>query len=86
MMAKVDAECDRCLCQPVCDRYKATGGVKTCEHFKEERRGKWKKAHIAGYLKCSCCEDAFIREGWPENGKWSHCPNCGADMRGAEDG
>ena len=32
-MAKVDVECDRCLCRPVCDRYKATGGVKTCEHY-----------------------------------------------------
>ena len=42
--------------------------------------GRWKKAHIAGYLKCNCCEDAFIYEEWLKSGKWSYCPNCGAKM------
>ena len=47
--------------------------------------GRWKKSHIAGYLKCNKCEDAFIFEEWLESGKWSYCPNCGAKMdRGEE--
>ena len=44
--------------------------------------GRWEKAHIAGYLKCSCCKDAFIYEEWLESGKWNYCPNCGAKMDG----
>ena len=49
--------CEKCDHKAVCSIYRATGGVKSCEHHKEERRG-----------------------------KWNVCPNCGADMRGAEDG
>ena len=49
--------------------------------------GRWEKAHIAGYLKCNCCKDAFIYEEWLESGKWGYCPNCGAKMDGGnEDG
>jgi hypothetical protein len=44
--------------------------------------GRWEKAHIAGYLKCNCCKDAFIYEEWLESGKWNYCPNCGAKMDG----
>lgn len=44
--------------------------------------GRWQKAHIAGYLKCNRCEDAFIYEEWLESGKWNYCPNCGAKMDG----
>lgn len=44
--------------------------------------GRWKKAHINGYLKCNHCEDAFIYADWLESGKWNYCPNCGAKMRG----
>lgn len=77
-MAKVDAECDRCLCQPVCDRYKATGGVKTCEHFREDRKGKWIKR--GNEKKCSFC--GFIY--YSNNDDWNGCPNCLADMRGGK--
>lgn len=48
--------------------------------------GRWEKAHIAGYLKCNCCKDAFIYEEWLESGKWSYCPNCGAKMDGEGNG
>ena len=44
--------------------------------------GRWEKAHISGYLKCNCCNDAFIYEEWLESGKWNYCPNCGAKMDG----
>jgi hypothetical protein len=77
--------CDNCIHKPVCSIYRATGGKKQCEHYKEERKGEWKKANIAGYLKCSRCEDAFVYEEWLKDGRWSYCPNCGADMRGTED-
>ena len=43
---------------------------------------KWEKAHIAGYLKCNSCKDAFIYEEWLKSGKWNYCPNCGAKMDG----
>lgn len=29
--------CNNCIHQPVCGKFRATGGVKKCEHFKEER-------------------------------------------------
>ena len=48
--------------------------------------GRWEKAHIAGYLKCNCCKDAFIYEKWLESGKWNYCPNCGAKMDGDGNG
>ena len=44
--------------------------------------GRWDKAYIAGYLKCSCCNDAFIYKEWIESGKWNYCPNCGAKLDG----
>ena len=48
----------------------------------EAVHGRWRKAYLAGYLKCNRCEDAFIYEEWLKSGKWNYCPNCGADMRG----
>ena len=34
--------CNSCIHAPVCGKYKATGGqVDKCEHFREERRGRW---------------------------------------------
>lgn len=44
------------------------------------KRGRWVKAHIAGYLKCNCCNDSFIYKEWLEGGKWKYCPKCGAKM------
>lgn len=78
--------CDNCICQPVCAKYTATGGhVNKCEHFKEERKGKWvwKPTNYWTYiLTCSLCSRT---ENAAEDCKY--CPNCGADMtRGAEDG
>lgn len=31
--------CDNCIHKIVCSKYIACGEVKTCEHFKEERKG-----------------------------------------------
>lgn len=76
--------CDNCMHKPVCSKYRATGGVKTCEHHKEERRGHWVEIpkDMMGYewgCRCSLC-------GCYQNGKNNYCANCGADMRGAADG
>lgn len=78
--------CNNCTHKIVCGKFRATGGVRECEHHEEERRGKWEKAYIPGHLRCSCCKDAFICADWLVSGKWNVCPNCGADMRGKKDG
>ena len=82
------AACDNCLHKPVCGKFQATGGhVRECEHFREDRKGKWLWGNIRPktYLrKCSTCggEAYYCGTGC----SYKFCPNCGADMRGAEDG
>ena len=44
--------------------------------------GKWEKAEYNGFLRCDQCKDVYINEEWLEDGKWNHCPNCGAKMDG----
>lgn len=77
--------CDNCMHKPVCSKYRATGGVKTCEHHKEERRGEW--AHLGGdEWCCTACGEVITTEGSWEKPKKKFCYECGADMRGAADG
>lgn len=83
--------CNNCIHQPVCAKYTATGGhVRECEHFKEERRGKWKHIHIVTsteYFTVATCSVCGNREGLYINGRnpwYNFCPNCGADMRPTE--
>lgn len=78
--------CNNCIHKAVCGKYRATGGVKACEHHKEERRGRWEKSEYSGFVRCSCCKDVYICEEWLEDGKWNGCPNCLADLRGTENG
>lgn len=50
-------------------------------------KGKWIKTNdyvtcaygCIDYVKCSCCKNDSLEEG-------DYCPNCGADMREADDG
>jgi uncharacterized paraquat-inducible protein A len=70
----------------LCNKYIATGGVKSCEHFKEERKGRWERviptksaAKWSTKVSCSVCH----RQGYTHH---RYCPHCGADMRGKEDG
>lgn len=70
--------CENCGHKPVCDRFKATGGVKACEHHIEERRGHWIRR--GNERKCSCCGFIYFSNDAGFNG----CPNCLADMRGEE--
>lgn len=86
--------CDNCGCQPVCSIYRATGGVKSCEHHKEERQCDWCKP---GKEVCGTCRKFFDYYGDGGSDRCSagfdddkcdyyepigNCPNCGADMRG----
>lgn len=79
--------CDKCEHQAVCSIYRATGGVKKCEHFKEERKGKWVVKRMPEIrvmeVNCSTCGwrdvdtyDAII--SYPD---FNYCPNCGATMK-----
>lgn len=88
--------CDNCEHKPVCSIYRATGGVKSCEHHKEERKGEWLSPYgepVANDdyffdFMCSECESWFCFDEVVclDNFASNFCPNCGADMRGAEDG
>ena len=81
--------CNNCIHKIVCSKYIATGGVKSCEHHKEVRKGRWEDNH------CTACGMMPMGEEL-----WEHldcdppkmerfmdfCPSCGADMRHVEDG
>ena len=55
-------------------------------------RGEWTVVELNDWgdeviYECPICKEAFqIIEGTPEENSYNYCPNCGADMRGAEDG
>ena len=88
--------CNNCTHRPVCAKFTATGGeIIRCRYRKEERRGRWRwgknsmNQYGAWCTECEC--------GWEDKGNdfdrvqglviaHKYCPNCGADMRGAEDG
>lgn len=82
--------CNNCIHKPVCGKFRATGGVKKCEHFKEERKGRWRwgKSTILEFgalatrseLYCGSCGKS-VPYGWTN---FSFCPHCGADMRKSE--
>lgn len=46
----------------------------------ERKKGRWIGKPIAGYttVRCSVCKNVFSEN----RGRWSFCPECGADMRG----
>jgi hypothetical protein len=78
--------CNKCIHKPVCSKFLATGGVERCEHFKEERKGRWEwyEALVNPYALCSNCGCGLDKR---DALNFSYCPYCGAYMtRGAEDG
>lgn len=82
--------CNNCIHKDVCSRWTATWGMKTCEHFKEERKGEWEyigDADVDDNLQayCSYC-GAGDTHATSMVGKIPYCWKCGADMRGTEDG
>lgn len=79
--------CPNCEHKDVCAKFKATGGVKRCDHFKEmPKKGKWIAVPSSDMMtgkayKCSECNKMRYGSFMP-----NYCQNCGADMRGTEDG
>lgn len=76
--------CNNCIHKAVCSKFAATGGhVRECEHFKEDRRGRWvpmfNAKSLDNWVECSECQTV----GSPS---WKCCPVCEAVMGGAEDG
>ena len=76
--------CNKCIHKPVCSKYIATGGVNSCEHHKEGRRGAWGEDEICPF--CGASSTDHINDYTRKEYKPPFCPNCGADMRGEEDG
>lgn len=87
--------CDNCIHKPVCSIYRATWGVKRCEHHKEERRGRW--IHCRGKSNlwyCSECGEKIVYnpakrtyniEKRPVYEVHKHCRACGVRMDGGSD-
>ena len=55
----------------------------------ERKKGKWTyldECANAGYY-CDQCNKRVVKDGWSKTvKKINFCPNCGADMRGGNDG
>lgn len=71
------SKCNNCIHKPVCSKYIATGGVNSCEHYREHRKGRWLPQRLLGQAIVDCSECKTI--GSPH---WIVCPVCGADMKG----
>lgn len=82
----MDNLCNNCIHKDVCSRWTATWGMKSCANFREERKGKWIAVPSSDMMtgkayKCSECNKMRYGSFMP-----NYCQNCGADMRGADDG
>lgn len=77
--------CNNCIHKAVCGKFRATGGVKSCEHFKEERKGEWiynGDIDEGGNLRANCSLCYAGETHAPSMvGKVPYCWKCGADMR-----
>lgn len=49
------------------------------------KHGEWEKKSTVGVFRCSLCQHIFML-GADEIDEYHFCPNCGADMRGDENG
>jgi hypothetical protein len=57
----------------------------TAEDVQPVRCGEWEKKSSVGVFRCSLCQHIFML-GADEIDEYHFCPNCGADMRGDENG
>lgn len=91
--------CDNCIHKAVCSIYRATGGVKNCEHFifnlgknPNRQRGFWEDVDTSYYdvgRSWKLIQHTTYRCSRCARGsiiKTNYCPACGADMRGGSDG
>lgn len=83
--------CNNCIHKDVCGRYAATWGMKRCENFMEmPKKGHWINEGD-GDWRCSSCLTLFTFDDYGDEHPaddygCNFCHNCGADMRGKEDG
>ena len=82
----LDAICDNCKLETNFDRYKACGNCKDVKMIMDipsaERKGEWIQNNLDGTFKIWDCSECGIHM----ETKWNFCPNCGARMKGVEDG
>ena len=53
----------------------------------ENPSGTWEESNTYhGFVCCSVCHQCYVEPEWITRLKWGFCPNCGAKMKGAEDG
>lgn len=79
--------CNNCIHKPVCSKYIATGGVNSCEHHKEERKGRWELHGNdddcgCSYF-CSNCHKSYDEDYFYVHGQYipyNYCPHCGFPM------
>ena len=84
--------CENCKLETDFDRYRACG---ICRHVEAinsipsaERKGEWisESGKIASFWVCSECDfPATVADEINDIKYFNFCPNCGADMRGADD-
>ena len=68
------------------DEFEITAEAPTIE-ARPVVRGEWEqRKDVIGFVRCSVCKDCNVYDDWADGKKWKFCPNCGADMRGEEDG
>lgn len=81
-LAKVQATISRLLELPASDRVKVLAAISRLPvvEMPKERHGRWELHSATGFLRCDQCKDVYISAEWLSDGKWSHCPNCGARM------
>lgn len=77
-------ECSKCIHNAVCKTAESCDGyVSGCEHFKEQKKGRWIPAGITEDLaKCSVCGKMNHSLDYVYKIGFNYCPNCGADMKG----
>lgn len=82
--------CETCLHAAVCAKRAATGGnVQNCQHYAEERHGRWINEGD-GDWRCSVCRRLYTFDDYgdidpKEDCGCNYCPNCGAKMDGGND-
>ena len=88
--AAIDASCT-CHGGAHCNHYpcKDVQAIMDLPTIEERKEGKWINDRLVstnggtyGVRRCSECEAYYQDVGYG----WNYCPNCGADMRGEQDG
>ena len=75
--------CRDCIHDDVCNDWAVTSGIPfvnpdTCKFYREKKQGEWRDCHKINY-ECSICKTKSFH-------KFKYCPECGAKMKGGEQG